>query len=76
MDKQGDSPLVSRDNTPNSNLIDIDYDPSDNTTWSEGDFLGHDQLQEDKEDNDGVPISRIYYPLLDGTFKLSHILTD
>jgi len=56
--------------------MDIDYDPSDNTTWSKGDFLGHDQLQEDKEDNDGVSISRIYHPLLNGTFKLSHILTD
>jgi hypothetical protein len=76
MGEQGESPPVSRDNTPNSNLMDIDYRPLDNTTWSEDGFLGRDQLQEDKEDDDGVPVSRIYHPLLDGKFRLSHILTD
>ncbi|KAN0105619.1 hypothetical protein V8E52_010864, partial [Russula decolorans] len=67
MDEQGDAPPVSRDNTPNSNLMDIDHLPLDNTEWSEDNFLGRDQLQEDKEDDDGVPVSRIYHPLLDGT---------
>lgn len=57
MDEQGESPPVSRDNTPNSNLMDVDHHPLDNTTWSEDGFLGHDQLQEDKKDDDGVPVS-------------------
>jgi hypothetical protein len=75
MDEQGDAPPVSRDNTPNSNLMDIDHLPLDNIEWSEDDFLGRDQLQEDKEDDDGVPVSRIYHPLLDGKFKFSYIST-
>jgi hypothetical protein len=67
MDEQGDSPLVSRDNTPNANLMDIEHHPFDNTTWSDNsdDFLGRDQLQEDTKDDDGVPLSRVYHPLLD-----------
>jgi hypothetical protein len=77
MGEQGDSPPVSRDHTPDSNLMDTDHTnhPSDNTS-SEEDFLGRDQLQEDMEDDDGVPLSRSYHPLLDGKFKFSHILTD
>ena len=76
MDEQGNSPPISRDNTPDINLMDIDRLPLDNTVWSEDDFFGRDQLQEDKEDNDGIPVSRIYHPLLDGKFTLSYILTD
>lgn len=72
MDEQADSPPVSHDNTPNSNSMDIDHHPLDNTTaWSEDDYLGRDQLQEDMEDDDGVPVFRIYHPQLDGKFKLS-----
>jgi hypothetical protein len=72
MDGHG-SPPVTRDNTPSSDLMDIDYLPLDNT---EDTFLGRDQLQEDTKDDDGVPLSRIYHPLLDGKFKLTHIMTD
>jgi len=74
--KQGDVPSVSHDNIPSSNLINIDYCPLDNTTWSEDDLLGCDQLQEDMEDDDGAPLSQIYHPLLDSMFNLSNILTD
>jgi len=75
MDKQGDTPPVSHDNTPNDTLMDIDYHPLDDGTISEDDFLGRDQLQEDKEDDDGVSVSRILHLLLDGKSKLSLNLT-
>jgi hypothetical protein len=53
--------------------MDIDHLSLDNT----GDiFSGRDQLQEDTKDDDGVPLSRIYHPLLDGKFNLTHIMTD
>jgi hypothetical protein len=79
IDEQGGSespPLtVSRDNTPNANLMDIDHPfidhPLNNTTQREDDLLGRDQLQEDIEDDDGVPVSRIYHQELDGKYKLS-----
>ena len=76
MDEQGNSPPISCNNTPDINLMDIDCFPLDNTVWSEDDFFGCDQLQEDKEDNDGILVSRIYHLLLDGKFTLSYILTD
>lgn len=49
--------------------MDVDSPPasSDDAMQSEDHFLGRNQLQEDTEDSDGVPVSRIYHPLLDGT---------
>jgi hypothetical protein len=55
LDERVDSPPVSRVNTP----------------YAEDDILGRDKLQEDMEDDDGVPVSRVYHPLLDGKFNLS-----
>jgi hypothetical protein len=55
--------------------MDIDHPfidhPLNNTTQREDDLLGRDQLQEDIEDDDGVPVSRIYHQELDGKYKLS-----
>jgi hypothetical protein len=76
MDEQGASPplTASRGNTPNADLMDIDF-PLDNTPGEE-DILGCDQLQEDIEDDDGVPVSRIYHQELDGKSKSPNILTN
>ena len=57
----GDSPPASHINSPN---------PMDMGMWSEDDFFGHDQLQEDTEDSDGIPVSRVYHPILDGKLIL------
>ena len=38
--------------------------------WSEDDFFSHDQLQENTEDSDGIPISRVYHLILDGKLIL------
>ena len=38
--------------------------------WSEDDFFGCDQLQEDTEDSDGIPVSRVYHLILDGKLIL------
>ncbi len=75
MDEQGNTPPVSCDNTLNDTLMDIDYHPLDDGTISEDDFLGRNQLQEDKEDNDGVSVSQILHLLLDSKSKLSLNLT-
>lgn len=58
MDEQGASPplMASCGDTPNADLMDINFS-LDNTLGSEEDFLGHGRLQEDIEDDDGVPIS-------------------
>ena len=38
--------------------------------WSEDDFFSCDQLQEDTEDSDGIPVSWVYHLILDGKFIL------
>ena len=47
--------------------------------WSEDDLFGRDQLQEDTKDSDGIPVSWVYHPILDGQsilIEYSYILTD
>lgn len=61
----GDSPPASHNNSPNP--IDTDLQPVSNMgMWSEDDFFGHNQLQEDTEDSDGIPVSWVYHLILDG----------
>lgn len=56
--------------------MDVDIPPasSDDAMQFEDGFLGRNELQEDTEDSDGVPVSRIYHPLLDGEFFLFYPL--
>ena len=56
--------------------MDVDSPPasSDDAMQFEDGFLGRYELLEDTEDSDGVPVSRIYHPLLDGEFFLFYPL--
>ena len=38
--------------------------------WSEDDFFSCDQLQEDTEDSDGIPVSRVYHLILDSKLNI------
>lgn len=58
------------------NFMDVDTPPasSDNPMQSEDELPHRNQLQEDTEDSDGVPVSRMYHPLLDGIVNLLYLI--
>lgn len=65
-----ESHQMDSEDTTSSNHMEIDTGSGtpilDATMWSPEHPIRRDQLQEDTSDSDGVPISRVYHPILDG----------
>ena len=68
--------LSAASHTSPPNFMDVDTPPasSDNPMQSEDELPHRNQLQEDTEDSDGVPVSQMYHPLLNGIVNLLYLI--